>query len=321
MRKQIISVVIVLVMVGTLNACTSAEDMVMVTTDIVYAQRSWSVYEDNKDAFPKDVIEMVQSTLPEFDTSPYTADEKPQSISSHDLIYSLREVKEQVSDEEYKRLYQEFADRYDEVMEHKDAIKQMDKLEDELVHLKTMAPDSSKSLYFHGQVSTIIDEINWYREDYEKKKDEKEDTSWHEQNIVEKLIYLNIIAELVTTRPDVLNYDGNGSFFNYLDQTIRSVQDQNQNVQPMEQESDSLTEDEKNAALNKALDIVKDRLKGYGEVITYAGDHTVNGQTYYAFDCQKLNEEESYFTLFVNAVDDKVYKDDRGFETEWFPEN
>jgi hypothetical protein len=78
-------------------------------------------------------------------------------------------------------------------------------------------------------------------------------------------------------------------------------------------------EEEKNAALNKAMAIVNEKIEGIASIVAYDGDLDTNGQTYYAFYCTR-DDQSGDFRLFVNSGDFKVYKDNQGFDTEWVPE-
>jgi hypothetical protein len=219
------------------------------------------LYEDPEDAFPEDVIERVNKIDPSFNTKPYTDEEKPHLISSHDFIYSLRHAEEEVSHKGYLKLYKDFEKRYNSITQvKKDPITAMDKLEDELEGFRTVIPNSSKDLYFNGQVCTIIDEINWYREKYEK--GDKEDESWREEEIANRLAMLAVIAELVNDHPDFLEFDRNSDFQRYVEdfvsglemkanfQTEAPVNEVVEQEQPAVMEPASTDEDEKNAALN-----------------------------------------------------------------------
>lgn len=314
----------VVMLAGIATACTKQEDMVMVNTGIVEALRTWSVYEDPKKAFPEKVIKMVNAIDPAFNTTPYTATEKPHIISSHDLIYSLRNVKDQVSHQAYLKLYMNFEKRYYAVSQTKKSpITMMNKLEADLNSFRTVIPDSSEDLYFHGQVCTIIDEIKWYREKYEK--GEKEDKSWREEEIANRLAMLAVVAELVNDHPDILQFNGGADFQRYLSDFVSGLemkeayQTETPAVNHVLEQPATTDEDEKNAALNKAMAIVNEKIEGIASIVAYDGDLDTNGQTYYAFYCTR-DDRSGDFRLFVNSGDFKVYKDNQGFETEWVPE-
>ena len=334
-RKYVKGCSVAVLLFSLAVGCTKQEDMVRVNTDIVEALRTWSVYEDPEDAFPEDVIEMVNHIDPTFNTTPYTREEKPQIISSHDLIYSLRNAEEEVSHKGYLKLYKDFEKRYNSITQvKKDPITAMDKLEDELNGFRSVIPNSDKDLYFHGQVCTIIDEINWYREKYEK--GEKEDESWREEEIATRLAMLAVVAELVNDHPDILQFDRNSDFQRYVEDFVSGLemkanfqteapvnevleQGQPEVMEPASTDQTTTDEDERNAALNKAMAIVNEKIEGIASIVAYDGDLDTNGQTYYAFYCTR-DDGSGDFRLFVNSGDFKVYKDDQGFDMEWIPE-
>lgn len=316
--------------------CTRQDDMVRVNTDIMEALRTWSVYEDLDDAFPEDVIEMVNDIDPTYDTKPYLAKEKPKIISSHNLIYSLRHGEKEVSHKGYLKLYKNFEKRYNSITTVKQhPITAMDKLEDELNEFRSVIPNSGKDLYFHGQICTIIDEINWYREKYED--GEKDDRSWREEEIATRLAMLAVVAELVGDHPDILDFDRNSNFQQYVSDFVSALdikanlqveapavdevveEEQPAVTEPVSTEQTMTDEDAKNAALNQAMAIVNEKIEGMASIVAYDGDLDTNGQTYYAFYCTR-DDGSGDFRLFVNSGDFKVYKDDQGFDTEWVPE-
>ncbi|MCL6572697.1 MAG: hypothetical protein K6T88_13605 [Bacillus sp. (in: Bacteria)] len=324
MRKYVIGSCIAAILLGITTACTKQEDMVRVNTDIVEALRTWSVYEDLEDAFPEKVIEMVNTIDPSFNTKPYNAKEKPHIISSHNLIYSLRNVEDQVSHKAYLNLYKNFEKRYHSVFQAKKSpITMMDKLEDELDGFRTVIPNSSEDLYFHGQICTIIDEIKWYREKYEK--GEQEDESWRKEEISIRLAMLAVIAELVNEHPDFLQFNGGSDFQRYVSDFVSGLemkevlQTETPAVNEVLEQTATTSEEEKNAALNRAMAIVNEKIEGIASIVAYDGDLDTNGQTYYAFYCTR-DDQSGDFRLFVNSGDFKVYKDNHGFDTEWVPE-
>lgn len=336
MRKFVKGCSVAVLLLSIAAGCTKTEDMVRVNTDIVEALRTWSVYEDPEDAFPEDVIEMVNKVDPSFNTAPYTREEKPQIVSSHDLIYSLRHAEKEVSHKGYLKLYRDFEKQYSSVTKSKkNSITVMDKLEDELDGFRTVMPSSSKDLYFHGQVCTIIDEINWYREKYDK--GEKEDRSWREEEIANRLAMLAVVAELVGDHPEILQFNRGSDFQGYVSDFVSGLemkanlqveapvnevveQEQPAATEPVVTEpTTTMDEDAKNAALNKAMAIVNEKIEGFASILVYDGDLDTNGQTYYAFYCTR-NDGSGDFRVFVNSGDFKVYKDDQGFDTEWVPE-
>ncbi|MGD6964453.1 hypothetical protein ACQCVB_19810 [Fictibacillus phosphorivorans] len=309
-------------LIAILAACRSEENIVWVTTDIVYAQNSWRLSFDKEEVFKEDVIKKVNKMDSSYPIEPYKEMKIPPSISSHDLIFSLRHTEDQVDNKEYLSLFKNYSDKYDSESNKKDTIIQMDKLENELNNIQTVIPSSKDELYFHGQICTLIDEIKWLREDYDDKEGEDEDyDSWKKYEIKNRLNGLRIISDTVVKHPESLKFESGGDFDSHMLTWIEHEESISENKRitiPDEAEDNTINAREplnKDEALNKALTAVNERVQGYGEVIIYSGDLVYNGETYYAFDCRVLNEE-NYFTLFVNANDFKVYKDHQ-FETEW----
>jgi hypothetical protein len=309
-------------LIAILAACRSEENIVWVTTDIVYAQNSWRLSFDKEEVFKEDVIKKVNKMDSSYPIEPYKEMKIPPSISSHDLIFSLRHTEDQVDNKEYLSLFKNYSHKYDSDSNKKDTIIQMDKLENELNNIQTVIPSSKDKLYFHGQICTLIDEIKWLREDYDDKEGEDKDyDAWKKYEIKNRLNGLQVISDTVVKHPESMKFESGADF----DAHILKWAEQ-ENTQPEDEDITIFDESEENPtkssehsnkddALNKALAVINERVQDYGEVITYSGDLVYNGETYYAFDCSVLNED-NYFTLFVNANDFKVYKDQQ-FETEW----